>query len=132
MASTSRLVGRRWSICSISGPGCKHDWPCAVGVASLADVRTCDVLVQDGVLFQHIVDQLARVDVDDQHFPLSRVSLDTHRSWELGAYISSDCLADGRQDDYMHSATGLCGGLAHGVLTLALGFYDRDHLVGVA
>jgi len=37
-------------------------------------IRTCDVLVEQGVLVYDIVEELPAVRVDNQHFPL-RISL---------------------------------------------------------
>lgn len=71
MASMSRFVGRRSVICSMSGVSQgKSAGSLTRGCLFIRGARTCDVLVQDGIFFNHIVDQAAAVRVEDEHFPL--------------------------------------------------------------
>lgn len=63
IASTSRLGGRRCSICSMSGISQALALLPDLGRGESESGRTCDVLVQDGVFFDYIVEQSSRVGI---------------------------------------------------------------------
>ena len=71
---------------------------------SIVDGRTCDVLVQDGVLFDHVVEHALAVSVDYEDFPLSKRA-GLVRLMRCGglrcrrAYVAFGDVMDGAEDD---------------------------------
>ena len=126
MASTSRLVGRRSTICSMSGVSQAKYLPLRDSVGA----RTCDVEVQDLVLLYHIVQEFLGFGIDDEDFPLWAALVG---AWQEGgqAHVVAGNVSEGREDDWNISAASLQA-CAHQHRTLSLRIYDRHHGRGVS
>lgn len=93
IASTSRFVLRRCSICSISSTRSDER------IALKCNVFTCDAFIQYLVFLNHIIDELSTLFINHQHFPLltpmSAVGRLVARS---KAYLATSSVAYGFQN----------------------------------
>jgi hypothetical protein len=78
--------------------------------------RTCDVLVQYGILFNHVVDQTPRCAVEYQHFPLEGIV-------RLGGH-------EGREVVLERTSPWVTCRMVFRITALVLVLYDKDEVHG--